>query len=171
LTDAAGNPLDNDPALLDDTTITVRTPYATWAATYLPGADVSNPALNFDSDGLTNLEEYAFGTDPTVSSGGSIEWTPGSPVGAVTSRGTPVVIEESGMYYAVYGRRVDHATSGLTYIQQFSPRLNVWGDFATAPTVIATDGTIDAVKVPFPGLFDFGSGPEKATFFRMKVSQ
>jgi hypothetical protein len=31
--------------------------------------------------------------------------------------------------------------------------------------------TIEAVKVPFPGLFDFGSGPEKATFFRMEVSQ
>ena len=75
------------------------------------------------------------------------------------------------MYYAVYGRRVDHATSGLTYTQQFSPGLSVWGDFATAPTVIATDGTIEAVKVPFPGLFDFGSGPEKATFFRMEVSQ
>ncbi|OYV06248.1 MAG: hypothetical protein CFE26_07320, partial [Verrucomicrobiales bacterium VVV1] len=167
LTDVAGNPLDNDPALLDDTTITVRTPYAAWAATYLPGADVSNPALNFDSDGLTNLQEYAFGTDPTVSSGGSITWS-----GAVvTQRGTPVVIEESGIYYAVYGRRVDHATSGLTYTQQFSPGLSVWGNFATAPTVIATDGTIEAVKVPFPGLFDFGSGPQKATFFRMEVSQ
>jgi fibronectin-binding autotransporter adhesin len=171
LTDVAGNSLDNDPALLDDTTITVRTPYATWAAGFLPGADVSNPALNFDSDGLTNLQEYAFGTDPTASSGGSIEWTPGSPVGAVTQRGTPVVIEESGMYYAVYGRRVDYATADVTYTQQFSPGLSVWGDFATAPTVIATDGTIEAVKVPFPGLFDFGSGPEKATFFRMEVSQ
>jgi fibronectin-binding autotransporter adhesin len=170
LKDVAGNDLDTTSALLDDTTITVRTPYETWAAGYLP-ADVSNPALNFDGDGLTNLQEYAFGTNPTVSSGGSITWTPGSPVGSVTSRGTPVVIEEGGFYYAVYGRRVDHATSGLTYTQQFSPGLSVWGDFATAPTVIATDGTIDAVKVPFPDLFDFGSGPEKATFFRMEVSQ
>ena len=149
-------------------TVTAGTPYDTWANGAFANAFTDKlPGSNPDGDGLTNLLEFAFGTDPTVSSGGSIAWSGG----AVTGHGTPVVIQESGIYYAVYGRRVDYATSGLTYTQQFSPRLSAWGNFATAPTVIATDGTIEAVKVPFPGLFDYGSGPEKATFFRMKVSQ
>jgi autotransporter-associated beta strand protein len=149
-------------------TVTAGTPYDTWAnGSFAKAFTDKLPGSNPDGDGLTNLQEFAFGTDPTVSSGGSITWSGA----AVTGHGTPVVIQESGIYYAVYGRRVDYATSGLTYIQQFSPRLSTWGNFATAPTVIATDGTIEAVKVPFPGLFDYGSGPEKATFFRMKVSQ
>jgi fibronectin-binding autotransporter adhesin len=149
-------------------TVTAGTPYDTWAnGTFANAFTDKLPGSNPDGDGLTNLQEFAFGTDPTVSSGGSITWSGA----AVTGHGTPVVIEESGIYYAVYGRRVSYVADGLTYTQQFSPRLSVWGNFATAPTVIATDGIIEAVKVPFPGLFDYGSGLEEAKFFRLGVSQ
>jgi hypothetical protein len=74
------------------------------------GRLVSFPAMmsatragNNDFDSLTNLQEFALGTDPNVSSGASIVYVNG---GAVTTPGTPVVIEESGNYFAVYGRRV-----------------------------------------------------------------
>jgi hypothetical protein len=40
----------------------------------------------------------------------------------------------------------------------------------SAPTVIATDGTIDAVRVPFPNFIESANGPQKPTFFRVEVS-
>ena len=84
---------------------------------------------------------------------------------------SPVVIEVSGVYYAVYGRRVSYVADGLTYTQQFSADLTPWANVGTAPTVIATDGVIEAVRIEFPGLIDFGSGPQKTRFFQLGVSQ
>ena len=125
-------------------------------------------ASDADGDTLTNIQEFGFGTDPTSSSTGVIQWSGAS----VTNHGTPVIIEESGNYYAVYGRRVNYVTAGLTYTQQFSADLtSTWYTDTTTPTVIATDGVIDAVKIALPGLIPTDSGPQKARFFQCGVSQ
>jgi autotransporter-associated beta strand protein len=119
-----------------------------------------------DSDTFSNLMEYAFGTDPKVASSGSITY--GS--GLVTATGQPVLVEDSGVYYAVFGRRTDYVDAGLTYTVQFSAGLDAWTDGVSVPTVIATDGTIDAVRVPFPNFVPTVAGPKKPTFFRVVIA-
>lgn len=74
LTDVASNALDNDPALLDDTTITVQTQYEAWAGGALFYDDANG-------DGVDNGLAFLLGasgpsgavTQPTVTqSGGSL---------------------------------------------------------------------------------------------------
>ena len=177
LTDVAGNPLDNDPALLDDTTITVRTIYDTWAnATYVPPLTMKLAGDDQDGDTFNNLMEFAFGTHPTVSSSGSIVWVDG---GAVTTPGQPVAINMANPgvdYRAVFGRRKDYAAAGLTYTVEFSAGLNVWVPSAVTPTVLTGAGglnasEIEAVSVPYPLLIDVGGNNfKKPTFFRLTIS-
>ena len=93
-------------------TFTVQTHYAAWAAGFLP-ADLSNPAGNNDGDTLTNLQEYAFGTNPTVSTGGSITYTPG---GSVTTPGSPVALN------TLAGRRRRGLPRGIRTPQEPSGR-------------------------------------------------
>jgi autotransporter-associated beta strand protein len=45
-------------------TVGMVNPYTTWANSFLPGNDVSNPAGDNDNDGLTNQQEFAFGLSP-----------------------------------------------------------------------------------------------------------
>jgi hypothetical protein len=141
--------------------------YTTWAASFLP-ADVSDPTLDFDNDGLTNLQEFAFGTNPTQSTTGPIGYVNG---GAVTTPGSPDLLSDAGTYYAVFGRRTDYIAAGLTYTVEFSAELSsAWIASAATPTVLATGGELDAVSVPFPGLIATDSGPQKARFFRVGVA-
>jgi autotransporter-associated beta strand protein len=60
LEDVAGNDLDTDPAILDDTTITVRNAYQTWALT---NAISSAPGADKDGDGVNNAIEFLLGGD------------------------------------------------------------------------------------------------------------
>jgi autotransporter-associated beta strand protein len=63
LEDVAGNDLDTDPAILDDTTITVRNAYQTWALT---NAISSAPTADKDGDGVNNAVEFLLGGDVTT---------------------------------------------------------------------------------------------------------
>ncbi len=139
------------------------TPFNVWAiANNATGGKDGDP----DSDTYNNLMEYAFGTNPTTSSSGPIAFSEGN----VTTPGQPVLQVEAGVYYAVFARRVDHLTAGVTYTVQFSAGLNQWSTSMTAPTVIATDGTIDAVRIRFPNFVSTPSGPKKPTFFQVQIS-
>ena len=118
----------------------------------------------------TNLREFAFGTDPTVNFTGPMVYVAG---GNVTTPGQPVLLEEGGTYYAVFGRRKNHVAAGLTYTVEFSADLSsAWVPSAVVPTLVTGNpsaGDIEAVRVPFPGLIPTDSGPQKATFFRVEV--
>jgi autotransporter-associated beta strand protein len=144
-------------------TLVLESPYEIWAvATGATGGKTGNP----DGDALTNLQEYAFGTDPTVISTGPITYS-----GAlVTGTGLPVPEEISGVYYALFGRRTDYLAAGLTYTVQFSAGLDQWTPSAIGLTTVATDGVIDAVRIPFPNLVPTPSGPKKPAFFRVVIS-
>ena len=151
-------------------TITLENWYGAWArgtfaAPFTDTAKANDP----DLDGLSNLMEYAFGIDPTVSSPGLIAYTDA----VVTAHGRPTTLAEGGRYYAVFGRRSDHVAAGLTYTVQFSATMTEgeWTDGSATPTQIASDGVIDVMKVPYQNLIITPRGVEKPTFFRMKVTQ
>ena len=117
-------------------TLTSGSDYTTWAAAYLPGADVSNPAADNDGDGLTNQQEYAFGLNPTL----------GSSVNPIT---VPLN-KTTGMF--TYTRRATPLTTGLTYTVQTSTDLVAWPTDATATqTVTGTVGDVQTVDVTLSG--------------------
>ena len=58
LKDLASNNLDNDPAIVDDTTITVIAGYASWASTNTAGVNLND---DHDNDGVSNGVEYFLG--------------------------------------------------------------------------------------------------------------
>ena len=106
-------------------------PYSTWANTFLPGNDVSNPAGDNDQDGLTNQQEFAFGLSPI--SGSSVN---------------PILVQlnkTTGQFS--YQRR---ASSGLTYKILTSTSLTAgsWThDVGATQVTGATDGNGNQIVV------------------------
>ena len=144
------------------------TPFAVWIARYpsLSGAD-TQPGADPDGDSFCNLLEYAFGTDPTRAAAAGIAYD----AGVVTVRGQPVIRLTNGVnHQAVFGRRQDYLTAGLTYTVQFSADLRHWVSSADIPTGLASDAEIDAVGVAYPPLIATPSGEAKPQFFRVSVS-
>ena len=90
--------------------------------------------------------------------------------GVITQRGLPTTslqnIVNGVDFRVLYGRRKDCVPAGLTYILQFSPDLVTWENSIDTPTVVADDGEIKAVTVPYP---IFANG-RKTRFFRMQVT-
>jgi hypothetical protein len=125
------------------------------------GGAASNP----DSDGSDNLQEFAFGTDPTVASGDSVRWS-GSTLQA-TGLPVPYAFKSSSgfAFRAVFSRRRDFAAFGLSYTVEFSGDLVTWRASTATPSVLADDGQFQVVSVPYP----FFVNGRKATFFRVKV--
>ena len=111
-------------------------PYTTWANTFLPGNDVSNPAGDNDNDGLVNQQEFAFGLSPI--SGSSVN---------------PILVQLSktaGTFS--YQRRV---ATGLTYKILISTTLAAgsWTEDATATAgqVATPSGSNETVVVTLTG--------------------
>ena len=145
--------------------------YQAWAdSTYVPPLTAKLPGDDQDGDTYNNLMEYAFGTQPTVSSGGALTYTAGGSM----NPGQPWIEQDGGVWYAVFGRRVNYVDAGLTYTVEFTNNLvgTSWEATMTAPTVRATNGTIDAVRVPFPNFIDINgpNGPKKPNFFRVVIT-
>jgi hypothetical protein len=143
--------------------------YDAWAnGTFSPALTAKLPGDNQDGDSLTNLQEFAFGTEPTVSYSGPIMYSGG----VVTTTGAPTVVPAGGTYSMVFGRRADYVAAGLTYTVQFSAGLDTWvdnNDTTNPPVQVATDGTIDAMSVPYVDFITTPSGTQKPTFSRVKV--
>ena len=155
---------------LDNASITVSqggTPYDTWAnGPFSPALIAKLPADNQDGDSLNNLQEYAFGTQPTVSTGEILV------SGASVTPGAPKMVADNGNFYMVFGRRADYVAAGLTYTVQFSTALETWvnnNDTTNPPVQVATDGTIQAMSVPYPLSIVTPSGPREPKFARVQV--
>lgn len=138
----------------------------TWQVRYFGESGTGTAAgADADSDGLTNLQEYAFGMNPSQASGGMLRWS-GSDL---LERGvaTPFASGTAGSFTfrAVFARRKDFAAAGLTYTVEFSGDLATWKASGSTPSVLADDGEIQAVSVPYP----FFVNGKKATYFRVKV--
>ena len=147
----------------------VRTRYQSWIAdfTSLSGDDTL-PDADPDHDGYTNLQEYAFDTDPTKGSSGP---PPITYAASVTSHGSPAFSYTGPTGTMVFGRRQDYLLAGLIYTVQYSADLSEWVP-ATAPPSdpLASDATIDAVSMPFPLIIQTQSGLKQAAFFRVGVA-
>jgi hypothetical protein len=145
--------------------LTTSSPYETWIANYpsLVGGD-TEPGADPDNDGLTNLEELAFNTDPTS----GITNTLAFDLGTITNPGSPF-IETDGGFSFIFARRIDRVDQGLTYTVQFSHDLDTWVDDATEPTVLASDADIEAVEVPFPATITTPGGPQVPQFARVQI--
>lgn len=127
------------------------------------GSDTADP----DGDGLTNLQEFAYGLNPGTSSNNALVLTGGT----LITRGTQiprVEVQTFGVnYQAAYCRNMDAASAGYTYTVQFSGDLNTWFNSTATPTVQATDGNVQAVTVPYPFLLP---NRQKARFFKVLVT-
>lgn len=119
-----------------------------------------------DGDGIPNLVEFAFGTDPSVNSTGVFAISGAT----ITSRGMPNVNVDTQPtvvnYTARFVRRKTYGSDGLIYTPQFSADLSTWRDSAATPTVVASDAAHDVVEVAYP----FFIAGKKARFFRISVS-
>jgi len=137
-----------------------------WQVRYFGvGSAQAAAGANPDGDTLTNLQEFAFGTDPSQSSAGSVRWT-GS---TLLAAGLPVPYASgtsgSFAFRAVYSRRKDFAAAGLSYSVEFSADLATYKASTSTPSVLADDGTTQVVSVPYL----FSVNGKKATYFRVKV--
>jgi hypothetical protein len=137
-----------------------------WQVGYFGDANQNGgPASDADSDGLNNLQEYAFGLNPVQFSGGMLRWSGAN----LLERGVPLPFASgtgsSFSFRAVFARRKNHAAVGLTYTVEFSGDLSSWRASTSTPTVLADDGEIEAVSVPYP----FFVNGRKARYFRVKV--
>ncbi|MDX1679483.1 MAG: InlB B-repeat-containing protein [Akkermansiaceae bacterium] len=157
----------------DDVVITVNPPpYDAWKAStfanaFTDTASTSDP----DGDGMLNFVEFAFGTDPTTGSSGSMAYTPG---GSINSPGMPILEGPDGGYKAVFSRRKDHVAAGLTYAVEFTCDLQAWTADSTGLQVVTgagSSGDYEAVSVPFPASVPLqAGGSDVPKFFRVKVT-
>ncbi|MCE9609420.1 MAG: hypothetical protein K8R23_04260, partial [Chthoniobacter sp.] len=126
---------------------------------------------DYNHNGIINLLEFAFGTNPVTSTAGVLQYN-GTLAGggAIGATGQPTTILESTAtgidFRALYTRRKDYVAAGLTYTVQFSADLNTWVASAMVPTVLADDGINQIVSVPYPPFV----GGKKARFFRVQVT-
>lgn len=148
--------------------LTVKSVYESWS-----GGGFSKPLTQTlpgddpDLDGLSNLLEFAFGTDPTVPTPGLIAYSGGT----VTALGQPLIMNEAGNFQAVFPRRKDYAAAGLIYTPEFSADLSPgWTASPAIPGTEATNGAIDAVKIPFPATVPTAGGDKPPRFFRVGVT-
>jgi hypothetical protein len=108
--------------------------YTTWANGY--DADLSDKNADFDDDGMTNFQEFAFGLNPTS----------GASVNPITDLST---LKTAGTFS--YTRL---ANSGLTYTVWVSTDLADWGTepvLADQEAGAAVDG-VETVIVTLPSI-------------------
>lgn len=146
--------------------VTRRTNLEDWRVNYFSsaanagnGANTANP----QGDGLSNLEKYAFGLDPTASLGTGDRVAVS---GGTITRGRPTIDVQSNSSTSIgvkarFVRRKTHLVDGLTYTVRFSNDLSTWLTSTATPTVVASDADFEVVEVPYP-LF---IGGKKAGFF------
>lgn len=144
--------------------VTRQTPYQDWATNLGLSGAALDPLGDYSNTGLKNMLKWAYAT-------GTASGVNFGPIrvsgGALVGHGVPTVYTPDGVhYFALFGRRKDAATVGLTYGVAFSNDLSAWTNSTDVPTVIAQDSEIEAVTVPFPSL---PSGQQR-TFFHVNVT-
>ena len=122
------------------------------------------------ANGQKNVANFAFGLSPTTGGGGPLVFNGTLAGGTVGALGLPRVwMEPTGNgtgFSALFIQRKDAALAGLTYTVEFSADVTTWSASATAPTVLADDGTYQIMGVPYPPLVNGA----QARFSRVRVT-
>jgi len=145
--------------------------YSTLAAWRVEnGLPADGSGSGTDTDGLSELFEFAFGTDPNVDDNNPLavtdgtNFSPGTQIANITIPFNPTNVN------AQFVRRKDAAAAGLTYIPEFSADLSTWEVDGSnpVPVVVSTmAGDYEVVEVPY---LVFLSNGQKASFFRIRVN-
>ncbi len=161
-----------DVQSLTVTVTNVIEPLQEWRLAMLGSAANAGPAADdadYDRDGLKNLAEFAFDTDPANGASGAsaLRYTGAfAGGGIITSTGQPIAAIEGTETRFLFVRRKNHIAAGLVYTPQFSAALGSWEDGGVTPSVLADDGVREIVSVPFPASVS-GS---VARFARLRIS-
>jgi len=129
--------------------------YDTWSGGGFdkPFTDTA-PTSNPDGDGMNNLMEFAFGTDPTLNDTRSLVAD-----GTVNGLPIPLYNDANAKFDFLFVRRKDYLAAGITYTPQFSSDL---GSFDLSPdgtpTIVVEPANSDyeVVGVEFPAGARFG---------------
>jgi len=129
----------------------------------------ANGSGDSDNDTLIERLEFAFGLNPNAND--NVPNVTNVINGILVTRGTPAIYSAptaNGQdFRVVFVRRKNPASVGLVYTPQFSSGLDVWENSTAIPTVIASDGDVEAVSIPYP----FFVNGKKARFFRVGISE
>ncbi len=115
--------------------------YTSWTAEHRLTGGSSVAAADFDSDGLTNLVEYAVGSDPRLSTPAAGLW----------------IQNVGGVNYLRMARAFWlNAECGVTFRVECSPDLMTWSDITSGFTPLSpdardNDGVIHQHSTPLPG--------------------
>jgi hypothetical protein len=132
-------------------------------------AGISGPAADPDLDGVTNLYEYAFGTDPNdIGSGPDPLVYVGTFAGGgiLSETGQPIACTETtptNNTRVLFVRRSASFSGDISYVVQFSSNGTTWVSSWATPTLLATSGLHEVVSVPYTQVV----GGKKARFFRV----
>jgi 2',3'-cyclic-nucleotide 2'-phosphodiesterase (5'-nucleotidase family) len=139
---------------------------------WLADNSLDNGDSDGDNDGLSELQEFAFGLNRNTPDNAGL--SANIPNGTLTARGTPTIYSaptQVGQDFRYVFMRVKNAASvGITYTPQFSNDMSEgsWENRGDLPvTVIASDGDYELVSVKYP----FFTQGKKAQFARMAVTQ
>jgi hypothetical protein len=111
----------------------------------------AHPGADPEGDALTNLEEFAFGLDPSSQDNAALRvhetkgiFTAGTPTTAVSPDRTQVRVR--------FVRRMESAASGISYTMQFSSDLVAWQIENATPAVLLqnTKTGYEVVEVTYP---------------------
>lgn len=170
----ASNDADESSYDLALTGSTTLTPIEAWRQQWFgspANSDSGWNELDYESDGVLNFVEFAFGTNPTSRASGASELRYTGALtggGTFTAPGQPVIVaQKSGSVWTIRALFVRHklaAAAGLTYTPQFSATLGTWTNAAVAPLVLASSGDWEIVSLPLPVI-----AGRDARFFRVKL--
>ena len=144
--------------------------YLAWLAAHGMSDEDLGQDDDYDSDGVVNVLEFAFGTDPTVSSPQPLEAPVADGIRTLGQRGRPdqeiTNTTAAPDLKVLFMRRVTHATDGLSYHVEFSADLGSWQASSATPQVLLADGEYELVSAPYPFFLSDG---RKARYFRVRV--
>ncbi|WP_193211209.1 chitobiase/beta-hexosaminidase C-terminal domain-containing protein [Luteolibacter marinus] len=144
-------------------------PVELWRMAHFNASQLTDPLIgdleaDVDGDGLANALEFVCGTDP---------WVPGwsaasADNGQVETRGRPAIVPGpgGGEWQVLLARRKAADLAGLEVVPQMSSGLADWDEIPGTPEVIADDGEIEILAIPFPV-----EPGESSRYFRLQVTR